>query len=307
MAHTLATLSAENIMPSHRIENIKRKTPWFVKIPAKIVLSRIPIGARRWQRLDLFKAGMMDDPASAFGLFRKHLEGGKLADLTGRQVLELGPGNSALTALFARSFGAARTWLVDAEELASQDMALFLEAEKMLAQFGLPVPGVGTAASVNAALRQLNAEYLTSGLASLQRIPDGQVDFLFSNAVLEHIRLAEFAPLAREMRRVLKPDGVASHQIDFRDHLEEGLNNLRFSERVWESNFMARSGFYTNRLPWPSMKQIFKNAGLSVEMRAIQPWPKGLPTRQSRMAVPFKNMPVEQLMIMGAHVVLRRK
>jgi hypothetical protein len=27
------------------------------------------------------------------------------------------------------------------------------------------------------------------------------------------------------------------------------LNNLRFSERIWESEFMAKSGFYTNRIP----------------------------------------------------------
>lgn len=292
-------------MPSDRMQNLKRKTPWFVKIPAKILLSRIPIGVQRWQSLNIFKAGIMDDPVSAYGLFKQHLEGAKLSDLAGRRVLELGPGNSALTALFARSFGADGTWLVDAEDLASQDAALFAEAENMLASFGLPVPGVSTAPSVNAALKHLHAEYMTSGLASLQRIPDGQVDFLFSNAVLEHIRLAEFAPLTREMHRILKPGGVASHQIDFRDHLEEALNNLRFSEGIWESNFMARSGFYTNRLPWPAMKQIFEDTGFFVEIRTVQKWPAGLPTRQRSMAVPFNHMPAEELMIMGAHVVLR--
>lgn len=294
------------MISSDPIQSLRKNTPWFVKIPVKIVLSRIPIAARHWQRLNLFKAGTMDDPASALALFRKHLEGANLRDLAGKQVLELGPGNSVLTALFARSLDAARIWLVDAEELASQDTDLFAKAERMLAQVGLPVPGVGMASSVNDALKQLRAEYLTSGLASLQRIPDGQVDFLFSNAVLEHIRLAEFAPLAREIYRVLKQDGVASHQIDFRDHLHEALDNLRFSERIWESRFMARSGFYTNRLPWPSMKQIFEDAGLSIELRAVQRWPKGLPTRQTSMAIPFRNMPPEQLMIMGAHVVLRR-
>jgi SAM-dependent methyltransferase len=153
----------------------------------------------------------------------------------------------------------------------------------------------------------LNAEYLTTGITSLQRIPEGQVDFLFSNAVLEHVRLSQFASLAKEMRRVLRRDGVASHQIDFRDHLEEALNNLRFPEAIWESDFMARSGFYTNRLPWPAMKQIFEDSGFCVEMLVMQPWPQGLPTPQRSMALPFRKMPAEQLMIMGAHVILRPK
>jgi len=294
-------------MTSHALQKLKTGMPWFVKIPAKIVLSRMPVRSLRWQRLNLFKAGVMDDPAAAFRLFSTHLEGAGMSALTGKTVLELGPGNSALTALFARSLGAVRTWLVDAENLASQDLALFSRAEEILAELGLPVPGVGTAHSVSAALRQLEAEYLTSGLTSLQCLPDNHIDFMFSNAVLEHIRLAEFIPLAREMRRILKPTGIASHQIDFRDHLQEGLNNLRFSERIWENDFMARSGFYTNRLTWPAMKDIFEEAGLSVEIRTLQLWPEGLPTPQKRMADPFKNMPVEHLMTMGAHVILRNE
>src|SRR5262245_59824300 len=136
-------------MASDSVEKLKSKTPWFVKIPAKIMLSRIPLRARRWQRLNLFKAGIMDDPVSALGLLRKHLSGARLSDLRGMQVLELGPGNSALTALFAHAIGATRTWLVDAEELASQDTALFIRGEELLAQAGLPVPGVSKTPSVS--------------------------------------------------------------------------------------------------------------------------------------------------------------
>jgi len=56
------------------IETLKKATPWFIKIPAKIILSRIPIGWRAWQRLNLFRAGTMDQPEYAFGVFKKHLE-----------------------------------------------------------------------------------------------------------------------------------------------------------------------------------------------------------------------------------------
>ena len=220
-------------------------------------------------------------------------------------MLELGPGNGLLTALYARSCGAEHIWLIDAERLAFPDVALFAKAEQLLSKCGLPVPGVGRACSMDIALGQLNTTYLTEGLASLQTVPDETIDFMFSNAVLEHIRLSEFPKIAKEMRRVLKPKGMASHVVDFRDHLQNGLNNLRFCERIWENEFMARSGFYTNRLNWPAMEKLLREAGLSVELRSFDIWPKGLPTPQRSMALPFKNMPPDELLVMGVHAITR--
>jgi SAM-dependent methyltransferase len=286
-------------------ENLKARIPWFLKIPAKVALSRLPIRDKQWQKLNLFRAGTMDSPEFAFSIFKNHYEESGLTTLKDCAVLELGPGNGLLTALYARSFGATRTWLIDAGQLASIDVRLFVEGERVLSTLNLPVPQVGRASSMEIALEQLNATYLTGGLASLQTVPDETIDFMFSNAVLEHVRLSEFAKTVREMRRVLKPNGVASHQIDFRDHLQNGLNNLRFHERIWESEFMASSGFYTNRLTWPTMAKLFHEAGLSVELRSFRTWPKGLPTRQRGMARPFRNMSANELMVMDAKVVLR--
>jgi len=47
---------------------------------------------------------------------------------------------------------------------------------------------------------------------------------------LEHIRKKEFVDTIIETKRILKPNGICSHEIDLRDHLNESLNNLRFSE-----------------------------------------------------------------------------
>lgn len=287
------------------IESFKKRIPWFVKIPAKIALSRLPLGLRRWQDLNLFRAGAMDDPHYAFNVFKKHLGAIGRTGLAECTVLELGPGNSLLTALFAWAFGARRTVLVDGERLASLDTSVFVRAERMLSDLGLPVLGIQAGPSMDAVLEQLNATYLTEGLTSIQSLPDGVVDFLFSNAVLEHVRLAQVAPLIQETRRVLKHSGVASHVIDFKDHLQSGLNNLRFSDRVWESEFMARSGFYTNRITWPAMAETFRQAGFRVEPCSLHRWPAGLPTLQRRMALPFRDKPLEELMVMGAHAILR--
>jgi Methyltransferase domain len=108
-----------------------------------------------------------------------------------------------------------------------------------------------------------NIVCLTEGLKSLREVPDASVDFLFSNTVLEHIRLKEFLPLVLEVKRVFKPEGIASHQIDFRDHLQYALNNPRFSERIWESDFMAKSRFYTNRIPWAKMQTLLQSISRS--------------------------------------------
>ena len=269
------------------------------------MISRFPVEPRFWQDMNVFRAGTMDSPECAFEIFKLHYDAANLQTLIGCSVLEIGPGNSGLTAVFARSFGASRTWLIDNEPLASQEASLFREAEQFLRKTGLQAANLDAVTSVDEALTSLNAFYLTAGLESLRKIPDAEVDFLFSNAVLEHVRLGEFADLIAETRRILKPTGKASHVIDFRDHLQHGLNSLRFPERVWESEFMARSGFYTNRIPFPDMERIFRGAGFSVELPRVQCWPNGLPTKQSSMARSFRQMSSDSLRVMGAHVLLR--
>ena len=41
---------------------------------------------------------------------------------------------------------------------------------------------------------------------------------------------------------MIRPGGLCSHVVDLKDHLGGALNNLRFSQRVWESRTMAGSG-----------------------------------------------------------------
>jgi SAM-dependent methyltransferase len=271
----------------------------------KCVIARLPLSDRFWQRLNIFRAGAMDDPANALATLEFFLQLVDLPNLSDRTVLELGPGNSLLTSLFAASLGAARTRLVDVTQLADTDVSLFAKAAGLLKKKGMQIPDIGGCKSTQEIMRELGASYETDGIKSLSAIPDASVDFMFSGAVLQHIRLNEFPELLRHMRRILKPAGVAAHTIDFRDHLQRGLNNLRFSERVWESSFMASSGFYTNRIPWPRMKLMFEKSGFSVEVKRLQFWPHGLPTQQRKMAMPFKQMPAEDLQVNASHVVLR--
>src|SRR6478609_222313 len=261
--------------PSSQASFVHSKIPWWAKIGAKVVLSRLGSFAF-WQRLNLFRAGQMQNPDFASTVLNLHMQRAGITSLAGKTIVELGPGNGLLTGKLAADRGAEHTWLIDAEPLAKD----------------LPLPPRTT--------------YLWESPAGLAQIPDGSVDFLFSHAVMEHVGKKDFTLLVAETHRILKPGGVASHAIDFQDHLQYALNNLRFSERVWESRLMSRSGFYTNRITWPEMERIFADSGFSVHPVGFLRWPQ-LPTPQSKMAEPFRNMEPEDLMVKGANVVLGKR
>ncbi len=127
---------------------------------------------------------------------------------------------------------------------------------------------------------------------------------MWSHATLEHIRRAQFPELARQIRRVLRAGGVGSHQVDLQDHLGGALNNLRFSRHLWESELMARSGFYTNRIGYSEMLGIFRSAGLEVEITDVDRW-GSLPTPRRRMAGEFRGRSEEDLLVRGVHILTR--
>jgi trans-aconitate methyltransferase len=265
----------EAVAPSEPQSFIHSRVPWWAKIAAKIVLSRANSFAF-WQRFNLFRAGQMQNPNFAESVLNVHLQRAGVEGVKDATILELGPGNGLLTGKLAAERGAKHTWLVDSEPLAAD----------------APLPERTT--------------YLWNSPASLGQIPDSSIDFLFSHAVLEHVSLKDFHFLMQELYRVMAPDAVASHGIDFQDHLQYALNNLRFTERVWESRFMSRSGFYTNRIPWPRMKQIIEDCGFKVHVINFLYWPE-LPTSQSKMAEPFDGMRPDDLMVKAANIVLRKK
>lgn len=135
-------------------------------------------------------------------------------------------------------------------------------------------------------------------------IPDASVDFIWSQAVLEHIRRAEFPEFMAETRRVLKPEGVCSHRIDLKDHLGGSLHNLRFFEAVWESRFMSDSGFYTNRLRYGELLDIFRAAGFAVHVTDRREW-NAPPIRRDKLAEPFRGLSEDDLSVSEFGVVLR--
>ncbi len=71
-----------------------------------------------------------------------------------------------------------------------------------------------------------------SRINDIKSIADNSVDVLLSNSVLEHV--TDMESLCKEMRRVLKHDGIMLHVVDYRDHFfKYPFHFLQFSKTTW--------------------------------------------------------------------------
>lgn len=274
------------------------------------MLARMPVGYRHWKAIGLFEHGRMEEPKHAFKTYRKHFEcfDGPRAPAPVVQkshfvVLELGPGDSLFTTLVARAFGASFCYLVDVGDFATGDLSRYQAMAAYLEEQGISGPDLREVSSLQELVVACNSSYQTGGITSLRTLADESVDFIFSNVVLQHIRKHDFLDTICELRRILRKDGYCSHTVDLKDHLGGALNNLRFSERLWESEFMACSGFYTNRIRYSEMLQLFEQAGFTVEIKDVRRWSK-LPTPRRNLVKAFRALPDDELLVTGFDVVL---
>jgi len=279
--------------------------PWYAKIAAKLVLSRLSMGYSMWRKLNLFAHGSMHKPDYAYGVFRYHFERSDFSRKEGRFIaLEVGPGDSLFSAIVATAHGASGCYLVDAGPFATEDITAYSDMAEYLRLQDLPVPVMDKVSDLAGVLKLCNAVYGTQGLRSLREIPSESVDFIYSTAAFEHIRLHEFLSTMQELRRVLRSDGVSSHRIDLKDHLGGALNNLRFTTKLWEADWMVQSGFYTNRLRYSEMIAQFREAGFSVEVVNTSRWSR-VPTPRTSMAKEFHYLSEEDLLVKEFDVLLR--
>lgn len=102
----------------------------------------------------------------------------------------------------------------------------------------------------------------------------------------------------------MRAGSVASHEVDLRDHLGYALNNLRFGERVWESNYFKSSGYYTNRILHADMLKMFYAAGFVVDKIEVSRWDK-LPTSREKLSLPFCHMLEAELSISSFNICIR--
>jgi len=281
-----------------------QQVPWQLKIAAKVILSRVPISHRLLNKAGVFNVGGMDNPKYAVSVFRRHFQGAVFARKDQPfVVLEIGPGHSVSSVVIARAFGASAAYAVDVTPLATTDVEHYRRLETYLRENGLNPPSLANCSNLDDVMSASNGHYLSNGVDSLKCIPTASVDFIFSHTVLQHVRRKDFAPLLAEMRRIQRPDGVGSHTVSISDILGGNLNDLRFSERTWESNLMANSGFYTNRIRYGEFLKMFRDAGFVPQVYRTAQWDH-LPTPREKMAPQFAKLPDADLQISGFDVYL---
>lgn len=149
--------------------------------------------------------------------------------LTGKQLLEYGPGDVPGVALLMIAHGAARVTCVDRFALLSmteknadilQELLWRLDnnararASECFLQPGNPYSGFNP--------ERIRYLIQPDGLSELT----GEIDLLFSRAVLEHVN--DLDATFADMARALKTDGILLHQVDLKSHGLHRRNPLDF-------------------------------------------------------------------------------
>ncbi len=107
----------------------------------------------------------------------------------------------------------------------------------------------------------------------------------------------------KELRAIIILDDICSHLTLLVDSLGE-INSLRFSQNIWEFNFMANSGFYTNRLRYSQFLKLFREAGFATEVVQIRQW-DALPTPKPQLFKRFIARSDEELSLYSFSVILQ--
>ena len=164
----------------------------WIRIIFKIIFSRLPINYYTWKKINLFVHGHMNSPDYAFNVFNHHYSKVK-NDLSNNFVLcEVGPGDSLYSGFIGKCFGSSKAILVDDGTYATKEIKHYENLQKYLInnhQIGNQIDLTGDFDSL---LNKNNIEYLSNGLESLKKLKTNSIDFLFSNAVLEHIPINIF-------------------------------------------------------------------------------------------------------------------
>lgn len=178
--------------------------------------------------------GMNGDPArvaSRLEWYTRH------TPIEGREILELGPGQTPDVLIAARAAGARRTVAIDIQKY-DETTTRTIDGVELHFYDGRALP-----------------------------FEDGAFDVVWSSDVLEHVRHPEIT--LAESFRVLRPGGLFMARIDLRDHYHlhderEWFHCLRYTERMWQAMTSNRSA-HVNRLRASDWRRVFSDAGFVIE------------------------------------------
>ncbi len=169
-------------------------------------------------------------------------------------ILELGPGNSFIIAYNFLMHGAKKVILVD-------KFPRIFNTKKQKEYFYKELEFIKT--KYNSDLffikgDSLKSEYLEYVPKTLKEADFKNIDFIYSNSVLEHIKNVENDIVF--MSEILNKEGYMYHNIDLRDHYN--FNNpflfYKYENSIWNKYLSKEGVSYTNRLRYDDFMHIFK-------------------------------------------------
>ncbi len=223
--------------------------------------------------------------------------------LSGKTLLEYGPGDLPGVALLMVAYGAEKVWCVDRFPLVKLSDKNVQVMRELLEK--LPVPQRQRAeecfnvrGDLDSGFNPTRIEYLVrpSGLSGFH----SSVDLVYSRAVLEHVN--QLAETYADMRGALRPNGISIHQVDLKSHGLHKANPLDFlAWPSWLWNLMYGFKGVPNRWRKIHHLQAAEEAGLVIrivaattsiarsEVEAIRPY----------LAKPFRQLDVDELAVEG--------
>jgi SAM-dependent methyltransferase len=117
-------------------------------------------------------------------------------------------------------------------------------------------------------LSKSQIEYFAPADERATGLEPNSVDLVYSNSVLEHVHREVIRGLMEESFRVLKPGGLAMHNVGCNDHYAffdksiSFVNFLQFEEREWR--LWNNPIQYQNRLRAPEFVELAIQAGFEV-------------------------------------------
>jgi hypothetical protein len=154
-------------------------------------------------------------------------------------------------------------------------------------------------------------EYVAPADAASTWLPSGSVDFHTSHKVLEHIPPEQLVLILKEGNRIIRPEGLFVHMVDYSDHFshsDEGIsriNFLQYSDAEW-AKYAGNKYMYMNRLRHDDILKLFESADHRI-LTATTPVDERsrrlLETGGLQLHERFADKPLEVLSIWGSWII----
>lgn len=249
------------------------------------------------------------DPERYNGCLYNSLEELHVQSLKDRTICEMGPGQFLTHPFLVYQLGAKSSYLLEIADFAHQDRKAEANGHIVLRkdwEMVRRLPRPKETDTWKDYLKTINAEYFTCGLDGYKKVPDNSVDYVFSYAVIEHIRKNIFVETISEMYRMMKTRGVSYHTVDLRDHFGGSKNQLRFAESEWEDEVHYRMDNYTNRLSCSEICSICESCGFRITSLEREYYEKP-PVKRKNLDRAFQSITDEDLMTKGFVMVLEKQ